>query len=339
MGLGLFAWEGALAGEGALPDHRCGARDAVLEHQGGPHQQGMHGRVSTGRLRRISPLHHYITLLPLHGLERLAPTVGVEGQALIANTDDPAAKVLRRTVHHKDLVFFLLERDLLALPGGLVAMVFAPDNRHHSSILFLSHFLHGADPRLRPKLSGAAAHDRDCWILLHVPELLHNAIGLRKVICIDARDEVALALRPTLTERPRYTHLLGVVDDANVRTRLGEAFDDLQGGILGGVVDEDHLVGVLGEARLRLDGLQAIEDEALCISNRHEPGDQRPRRNRHCRQATGRRVDRHTHRGKVVAAVALGLQDALQDLRLWRLIIHAIKVLGDLLHLPTQLSR
>jgi len=40
-----------------------------------------------------------------------------------------------------------------------------------------------------------------------------------------------------------------------------------------------------------------------------------------------------------VAAVALGLQDALQDLRLWRLIIHAIKVLGDLLHLPTQLFR
>mmetsp|Transcript_82593 Transcript_82593/g.219229 ORF Transcript_82593/g.219229 Transcript_82593/m.219229 type:complete len:348 (+) Transcript_82593:462-1505(+) len=259
--LGLFPREGALLAEVAPPQHGRGARDAVLVGEHRADAQRVQRPAALGGLHRVPALEDDLALLALSRLQRLGPPLWVQGHRLLPDAHDLAAVVLGGAVRHEYPVVLPVQRDLLALPRGLVPEVLAPGHRHDPAAVLLRDAAEGALPELRPEGPGLAPQHRDAGVLPEVAELLQEAVRLGLVVHVQPRDEVPPAVRPALAEGARDAELHRVVDDADVGALPGEPAQDGEGLVLGAVVHEDDLATARADAHLRVDRGQAVDDE------------------------------------------------------------------------------
>mmetsp|Transcript_99683 Transcript_99683/g.282087 ORF Transcript_99683/g.282087 Transcript_99683/m.282087 type:complete len:468 (+) Transcript_99683:393-1796(+) len=341
VALRMLALEGALglplapppALEVGPPEHRRRPGDALLEDHRRADQHRVQHLHFARRLQGVPALQDDLADAALRGAERRAPLLRVQGERLLADADEAAPVVLRGAVDHVHLVAPLLQRDLLAPPRGLVPVELAPDDGHNLAVLFLCDLLNSALSVLGPEGARGAAEHGDGRVLLEIPQLFDEAVWLRLVICVEARDEFPSAERPGFGQRPRNAELCHVLDDFDVRLRGGELAEDGASLVLRPVLEQDYLLAARSEAGLGLDRREAIEDELLGVPHRHEPRDQRVGWIDGLRQRARRWDGWHTGGVEVGTPVALGLEEALQ-LGIYDLTVHALEVVRHLLGLP-----
>mmetsp|Transcript_75136 Transcript_75136/g.243151 ORF Transcript_75136/g.243151 Transcript_75136/m.243151 type:complete len:396 (+) Transcript_75136:406-1593(+) len=340
MALCLLPGERAsFSGEVASSQHRRGACHGVLEQQCGPDGQGVQGSTADRRLQSVAPLEEHLAQAALHVSQSRLPIFEVHGQGMSTDTDHSATGILGRAVLNHDMRTLLAKRELLAHSRRLVAVELPPSRDNNTAISLLGNAIDGALPLLGPEGAHAAAQHGDRRVLLHVPQLLHQAVGLGLVVGVEARDEVAVAMPPTFADRGRDATLAIVFHELHVGMLVREPPQDGKRGVVRGILDEDHLVASRSDAHLRLDGPEAIHDEELRIAHRHQPRHERSKSAQLLGKCTLRRSGGHTSRGQIVRPVRLRLQQSVQASLGRARRLHALEIGHQLLQLPPDLSR